>query len=354
MKTNIGVIFGGDSNEYTISLRTCAGIIENIDKERYNPIAIGITRAGRWYMTRATAQEILEDRWLEGAVEAIISPDPSHKGLLILEYGGYRRVELDCIFPAVHGQNCEDGVLQGLLELSGIPYVGCGVAASASCFDKELTHILCEASDVPMAKSHCIHKWDYTSPEATEVLLEQKLGYPMFIKPCCSGSSVGVAKVKSRETLHKALIEAFDHDDKVLAEEAIIGREVECAVLGNLDPIAPVVGEVESVDAFYDFDSKYVNSTAKISIPAHIPEETSLEIREMAKKIFLLLGCRGLARVDFFVTRDNRVVFNEINTLPGFTSISMYPKMMIHSGMSYTQLISRLIKLAVDNKRGEA
>lgn len=343
----IAVVFGGRSNEYTVSLRSCESLLNNLDPNRFEVLKVGITREGSWLLTDATPAEIRADGWQEKGVPAVISPDAQHQGLLVLKEDGWKLIGLDCIFPAVHGQNCEDGNLQGLLTLSGIPYVGCHTASSAICFDKEFTHIVAEAAGIPMAKYMAVRRRELldNGEDSLEAQLAAHIGYPMFIKPCNSGSSVGVSRAESKEQLLIALSEAFAHDDKVVVEEMIRGFEVECAVLGNDTTIAPVVGQVISADGFYDFDAKYVNSTAEIVIPARISEEQSQAVRKMAIEIFRMLDCKGYARVDFFVT-DKGVVFNEINNLPGFTSISMYPQMMIYSGIPYTELLSKLIDLA--------
>ncbi len=347
MKRRIAVIFGGKSNEYEVSLRSAEGIIANLDSEKYDIIKIGITKQGSWLMTNASPLEIKEDMWQEDAVPAFISPDSEHQGLIVLEDNAWKLIGIDLVFPIIHGQTGEDGNLQGLLTLSGIPYVGCHTASSAVCFDKEFTHLVAEAANIKMAKFMCI-KREELMEEGEEVLERQiacHIGYPLFIKPCNSGSSVGVNKASNKEELFLALSEAFAHDDKVLVEELISGFEVECAVLGNDKLFAPVVGQVISSDGFYDYDSKYVNSTAEIVIPANLTKKQSEEVISSAKKVFKALGAKGYARVDFFVT-ENGVIFNEINTIPGFTSISMFPKMMMAGGLSYSELLDKMIELA--------
>ncbi|MEG2204822.1 MAG: D-alanine--D-alanine ligase family protein, partial [Oscillospiraceae bacterium] len=280
---------------------------------------------------------------------ALLSPDRATHGVMALEPRGLRTIRIDLIFPAVHGQNCEDGALQGLMELSGIPYVGCGVCASAVGFDKAITHIVAERWGIPMARwcEVCAEE----PAEAAADRVERRFGgYPVFVKPVNSGSSVGTGRADDRAGLLSALSRAFVHDRRVLVEELVIAHEVECAVLGNLAPDAPVTGEIVAPGGFYDYNSKYKNDSARLYIPANIPVAAQDEVRRLAVAIYRALDCRGMARVDFFVREDGGVLFNEINTLPGFTSISMYPKMMTAAGMSYGALLTRLLELAQEER----
>lgn len=350
-KQTVLVLFGGSSNEYDVSLRSAVSIIENLDPVRFRAVPVGITRTGRWLKFDGPNELILKDQWQEGAEPCVLSPDRETGGLLAGKPGGgVELIPVDVIFPAVHGQNCEDGALQGLMELSGIPYVGSHVTASAVCFDKEFTHIIAERHGVPMARWLLAERGE--DPDAVSKRIEAAFGYPVFIKPANSGSSVGVSRADGAEELSAALQKAFQEDQKALVEEEISGHEVECAVTGNLATRAPTVGEIACGEGFYDYDSKYISDTAaKLYIPAQISGEQMDQIRSLAQKIYRVLGCRGYARVDFFALSDGRVLFNEINTLPGFTSISMYPKMMMSSGISYPQLLSELIDLAFEAKR---
>lgn len=349
-KTVVLILFGGVSNEHEVSLRSAASIINNIDRSRFEPVLTGITKDGRWLLYHGDADGLARDDWQQNATPAVLSPDRKTRGLLVFEPGGVRTVKIDVIFPAVHGQNCEDGVLQGLLALSGIPFVGCGVTASALSFDKIYTHIVAEQAGVPMAKWQLVCREENLA--AAERRVAKTLGYPCFVKPANSGSSVGCSRANDAAELLAALKLAFAEDRRAVVEELVTAHEVECAVMGNLEPVAPTTGEIVSPDGFYDYDTKYKNDFAKLFIPACVSEESAARVRELALTVYRVLNCRGLSRVDFFVKQDGTVLFNEINTLPGFTSISMYPKMMIASGMTYSEVITRLIELALDEKSG--
>lgn len=349
-KTVVLILFGGVSNEHEVSLRSAASIINNIDKSRFEPVLAGITREGRWLLYHGDAEGLTADGWQQNATPAVLSPDRDTHGLLVFEPGGVRTVKIDVIFPAVHGQNCEDGALQGLITLSGVPFVGCGVTASALGFDKVYTHIVAEQAGVPMAKWQMVCREEDMA--AAERRVAQALGYPCFVKPANSGSSVGCSRANDADGFFAALKLAFAEDRRVIVEELVTAQEIECAVMGNLEPVAPTTGEIVSPDGFYDYDTKYKNDHARLYIPACISEESAVRVRELALIVYRTLNCRGLARVDFFVKKDGTVLLNEINTLPGFTSISMYPKMMIASGMTYGELITRLLELALSEKTG--
>ena len=254
------------------------------------------------------------------------------------------------VFPVMHGENCEDGAVQGLMQLAGIPCVGPRIAASAVSMDKTLTKLVVDQAGVPQAAWHLVRKHEVKSHmDHVIAALEKKFQYPMFVKPAGTGSSVGVSKAANREALDKALHDAAQFDEKILVEEFINGREIEVAVMGNSSPVASCCGEIDSGAEFYDYEAKYVTDTSTAYIPARISEEVEEQVREMAVQVYSAIGCQGLSRVDFFVTyEDNRIVFNEINTLPGFTSISMYPKLFDASGIPYPQLIDELLQLAVE------
>jgi D-alanine--D-alanine ligase len=279
----------------------------------------------------------------------VLSPDRAVGGVVVFWPEGTKTVPVDVIFPAVHGQNCEDGALQGLLELSGIPYVGSGVCASAIGFNKAFTHIVAEKYGVPMARWLSVHSSE--AFDGVQHRVADTLGYPVFGKPANSGSSVGCSPAKNESELKKALDNAFLHDETALVEELVHAQEVECAVLGNLELCAPLVGEIRAVGGFYDYESKYQNDTAELLIPARISNEAVEQVRRYAMTVYRALGCRGLSRVDFFARPDGRVLLNEINTLPGFTSISMYPKLLIAHGYSYSGLIDALLSLAAERRR---
>lgn len=335
------ILFGGKSGEYEVSEMSAASVLSNIDTDKYNIIKIGITKDGRWFKTDASPEQIKSGEWDSMPKQsAFLSPDTSHHGIFV--EGKLQNV--DVIFPVMHGDYCEDGCIQGLFELSGIPYVGPGVLASAAGMDKSATKLFAAASGVPQAK------WYITSPAASEEEIEKiesEFSYPIFVKPCNAGSSLGISKAGNRAELEKAIAEAAKFDSKILCEEYIDGYEVECAVLGNEDTRASVVGQITPSNEFYDYSAKYIDNASGLTIPANIPEETAEKIREYAVTVFKALGCRGMSRVDFFVLRGSgEIKFNEINTLPGFTSISMYPKLWEKSGIPYSELIDRLIEYA--------
>ena len=312
---------------------------------------VGITKDGRWYEYGGSVDDLEADRWLENGpvTPAVISPDRSCGGLLRQAPGGPENVPVDVIFPVMHGEHAEDGTIQGLFEMAGIPYVGCGVLASSTCMDKDVTHILLEAAGIRTAPYAALVRPQLARFDSLEPSLREKLGYPMFVKPANTGSSVGVGKAKDRAGLLAALKEAFRYDRKVVVEKAILGAEVECAVLGNYtDAAAAVVGEIVPHHEFYDYEGKYLDDSTDLFVPARIPKETSEAIRTAAVRAFAAMGCTGLARVDFFAERDGGIILNEINTLPGFTSISMYPKLFEAAGVPYPELIDRLIRLALE------
>lgn len=335
------ILFGGKSGEYEVSEMSAASVLSNIDTDKYNIIKIGITKDGRWFKTDASPEQIKSGEWDSMPKQsAFLSPDTSHHGIFV--EGKLQNV--DVIFPVMHGDYCEDGCIQGLFELSGIPYVGPGVLASAAGMDKSATKLFAAASGVPQAK------WYITSPAASQEEIEKiesEFSYPIFVKPCNAGSSLGISKAGNRAELEKAIAEAAKFDSKILCEEYIDGYEVECAVLGNEDTRASVVGQITPSNEFYDYSAKYIDNASGLTIPANIPEETAEKIREYAVTVFKALGCRGMSRVDFFVLRGSgEIKFNEINTLPGFTSISMYPKLWEKSGIPYSELIDKLIEYA--------
>ncbi len=349
-KTRVAVIFGGMSNEHDISLISASNVISHLDPDKYEVIPIGITRKGRWFFYPGDISCIKEDRWETDpdCVPAVILPDPLYRGIMKIEDNRMSMVKVDVVFPVLHGKYGEDGTIQGLLDMSGIPYVGCGCFASAACMDKEFAHNVLEYNGVKMARYRTVKQSDLNNLEEICESIVNELDYPLFVKPACSGSSVGVNKASCFEDLKNAIKLAFTHDKKVIVEEFIKGRELECAVLGTDTPFASEVGEIVSCNDFYDYDAKYILGTSGLNIPADISREASLEIRETAVKAFKALGCFGLSRVDFFLTEDGKVYLNELNTMPGFTSISMYPKLMENLGIPYGELLDRLIKLAYE------
>lgn len=349
-KLSLAVIFGGVSSEHEVSRMSVTSILENLSNERYKVHMVGITKEGRWLLYTGPVEDILSGAWEQGPVTpAFLSPDPSVHGLVALRDGKAETIHVDVIFPALHGKNGEDGTIQGLFQLSGIPYVGCDTESSAICMDKAVTHSLLSSADIEQAH----YLWFYAdrfdaAPDTIKNKIQARLDFPVFVKPSSAGSSVGVSKVERFEDLDQAIRKAAREDKKVVVEEGITGQEVEVAVLGNRDCDASIVGEIGASAQFYDYDDKYINGTSQLYIPARIPQEVSEKIRQTAVRAYRLLGCSGLARVDFFVTAgDNRVILNEINTLPGFTSISMYPKLWMAMGLSYRELLDKLIELAL-------
>ncbi len=348
MKKKLLVVFGGVSSEHDVSLVSASSVISNVPEDKYDVLKMGITKDGRSFLYNGDASRLPGGKWLddESLLEpAVISPDRSHHGIIRLESGKTERV--DAVFPVLHGKNGEDGTIQGLLELAGIPYVGCGVLASSMCMDKAVTNAVADLYGIAQAEWISFTKNEY---DAGGNLLEsaaKKLGFPVFVKPANAGSSVGITKAGSAEELKKACEEAFKHDRKIVLEEAVSGREVECAVMGNSDPVASEVGEIVPCNDFYDYNAKYIDDNSALYIPANLDPEKRDEIRALAVKSYKALGCEGLSRVDFFIRNgDGAVMLNEINTIPGFTSISMYPKLFEAAGVPMPELIDRLIKYA--------
>ncbi|MDR0904267.1 MAG: D-alanine--D-alanine ligase [Ruminococcus sp.] len=351
-KLNVAVLFGGVSNEHEISLRSSANIIRSIPKDKYNIIPIGITKKGRWLFFPGDVSEIENGNWETDSdcTPAVILPDPMYRGILKYNDGKFSIEKIDVVYPAVHGKNCEDGVLQGVLDMSGIPYVGSGSLASAICMDKCLAHLVLEREGIKMARWKVLRRDDLEKLDSFCADVEANLGFPVCVKPACSGSSVGVNKARDIDELKSAVKTAFSHDDKALVEEYIVGRELEVAVMGNspTDTFTTSVGEILSANEMYDYDAKYVNTASSGSIPEDIHENgVSREIKETAVLAYRAAGCKGLSRIDFF-SSENGVYLNEINTLPGFTNISMYPKLMEDAGIPASDLIDKLIQLCLE------
>ena len=351
-KLSVCVLFGGISPEHEVSLRSAESVLNHMDPDKYNIFPVGITKEGDWILYAGTDYSLLPTgQWRDYPLNrrAAISPVRG-QGLLSFEGDCVVRERIDVVFPVLHGENGEDGAMQGLLQMAGIPYVGPHVSASAVAMDKTLTKLVADNAGIPQARWQLVRREDLESRmDHVIAALEGQFAYPMFVKPAGTGSSVGVSKAADRESLEAALIGASVYDRKILVEEFIHGREVEVAVMGNDNPVASVCGEIDAGAEFYDYDAKYLTDTSTAYVPARIPEETSEQVRDAAVRIYSAIGCQGLSRVDFFVTyEDNRVVFNEINTLPGFTSISMYPKLFAASGIAYSELIDELLRLAME------
>ena len=347
------LLFGGMSSEHEVSRVSAGTFVDHIDPEKYELLKIGITKEGRWLYTEATSAQMADGSWEELATNmpCVISPDRADHGMILFTPSGQvEKLHVDAVIPALHGLWGEDGTVQGLLELAGIPYVGCGVLASAACMDKAVANALFEQGGVPHCPWLSFTRWQLQAdPEGIRAQLEEKLGYPIFVKPANAGSSVGISKAANAEELKAAIDLALVHDKKLVFESFVDGQEVECAVIGSEPAVSTRPGEILAGAEFYTYDDKYKNGVSQVVIPARLSEEKLDEVKDYAVKAYTALGCEGLARCDFFVERGTgRVLINEINTLPGFTPISMYPKLMEHDGLPVPQLIDRLIALALE------
>ncbi|MGX8714254.1 MAG: D-alanine--D-alanine ligase family protein [Lachnospiraceae bacterium] len=347
-KKTVAVVFGGCSSEHDISCISVQTVVKAMNPEKYDVILIGITKDGRWLLAESV-QAIADGSWRDSKVSAIILPDRGIHGVMLTDESGRSTcVRVDTAFPVLHGLYGEDGTIQGLFELADIPYVGCGVIASAASMDKFYTKIVAALTGVRQAEYTPIFGEKVKNDiEYALDKVEAQRSYPVFVKPSRAGSSVGVSKASNREELREALILAAKHDRKILVEEMIKGREIECAVLGTTRHAqASGLGEILAADVFYSYDAKYSNADSKTVVGPELPEGVTEKVRDYAVKIFRVLDGFGLARVDFFVCDDGEIVFNEINTLPGFTSISMYPMLWNHEGLSNEEIIDRLISMA--------
>ena len=350
-KLKVCVIFGGQSPEHDISCISATSVLKNLDVDKYKISTIGITKKGEWFLYSGKYDNIENGSWKKDKKhlkKAIISPDSKDRAIIVFEDDKIKKIKPDIVFPVLHGEYGEDGTIQGLLELAGIKYVGMGVCASANGMDKAFSKMVFENAGIPQADWIVVNDYDMDDMDRIVEKVEKKLGYPCFVKPASTGSSVGVGKAKNSKELICALLNAVKFGRKILVEENIDGHEVECSVLGNKNPKASTVGEIIPDVEFYDFDAKYKTGATKLQIPADIPNEIIEKIREYAIKAFVALDGSGLSRVDFFVKySDNSVVLNEINTMPGFTSISMYPKLWDAVGKKYSDLLDELIELGL-------
>ena len=352
-KMCVALLFGGMSSEHEVSCVSVGNFVRNIDRSKYEVLTVGITKEGRWLYTEATAEQMADGSWeeLPGNMACVISPDRADHGMILFTPDGrVEKMHLDVVIPVLHGLWGEDGTVQGLLELAGIAYVGCGVLASSVCMDKAVANALFEANGVPHTKWVAANRWEIEKDlEGVCAGVEQKLGWPVFVKPANAGSSVGISKVSNQEELKAAIALALENDRKVVFEAFVDGQEVECAVIGSDPAVATRPGEILAGAEFYTYDDKYKNGVSQTVIPAHLPEAKLDEVKTYAAMAYTALNCEGLARCDFFVEKNTgRVLINEINTFPGFTVISMYPKLMEHEGLPVPQLIDRLIALAVE------
>jgi D-alanine--(R)-lactate ligase len=339
-RLRIGVLFGGRSEEHPISIKSAKEVVKNLDTEKYEPFYIGITESGAWRLCDGPAEN-----WENGSRPAVLSPDG--RGLLVLEEGKYETIGLDVVLPVLHGRLGEGGAMQGLLELSGIPYVGCDVQSAALCMDKSLAYLVVRSAGIATPNFWTVTADDDIDPD--------QLTYPVFVKPARSGSSFGVSKVSHREELPTAVKTAMQYDSKVLIEGAVVGSEIGCAVMGNDRDL--FAGEVDRVALSHGFFRIHQEETPETGsenstfiVPADIPAESRTLVQETAKAIYRALGCRGLARVDMFLKEDGTVTLNEVNTFPGMTSYSRYPRMMAAAGLPLAEVIDRIVSLALTGK----
>ena len=348
-RRSVGIVFGGCSPEYPVSLESAHAVLENMDRERYSPVMIGITREGQWLLYEGDISRIAGDTWAQEGIPAVLSLDRGAGTLYAMRReGGVPSLEerhLDVLFPVLHGANGEDGSVQGAAQLSGIPLAGCGVLASALCMDKGRSHALVREAGilVPKGRVLCAYEpWE-------EMLgrLAEEIGFPMFVKPVRAGSSFGITKAEAMGELKDAVQKAFAFDSAVIAEEAVAGFEVGCAVMGTEKLLVGEVDEIELSEGFFDYTEKYTLKTSAIHVPARVSREKAEEIRRTAAKIYRILGCQGFARVDMFLTPEGRIVFNEVNTIPGFTAHSRFPSMMAAAGVPFREVISQVIETAV-------
>jgi len=354
-KIRVGIIFGGRSGEHEVSFCSASSIIKAIDKDKYTVVPIGITKEGRW-ISPQDSELALQSGKIEGKSTVILLNNPYGRALVRIDNN--QRLEksstlerLDVIFPVLHGPYGEDGTVQGLLELADIPYVGAGVAASAVSMDKDLMKTIFQQKGLPILKWLTIKRKEWQKDkEKILFLIQNGFEYPLFVKPTNLGSSVGITKVHKKEELEKAIDLASSYDRKILIEEGLEEvREIECGVLGNDEPRASVVGEVKPAGEFYDYDSKYIDEGTQLIVPADLPDGVSRKVQEIALRAFKAVDAAGMARVDFFVSKkENKIYLSEINTIPGFTSVSMYPRLWEASGISYAGLIDQLIQLALE------
>ena len=344
-KKTIAVIFGGRSPEYEVSLKSGYSIINAIDLDKYEVLMLGINRDGRWYRFTGDANDIPTDKWhtggrfLKGAALSVSRGG----GVLVFDGDRVESIQVDTVFPVLHGKYGEDGTVQGLCELSGVPVVGSGSAASALCMDKDRAHKLVSQAGIRVPESVCF-EYEPALEEVSKAISGMKT--PLFVKSVKTGSSVGITKIGSMEELGGAVRKALSFDDAFIIEECIGGFEAGCAVVGNHELITGRIDEIELAGGFFDYEEKYTLKTAKIHLPARIDPDTERRLQETAKAIYRILGCRGYARVDMFLTGENEIVFNEANTIPGFTRHSRFPKMMDGVGVGFTELVGMLIELA--------
>ncbi len=355
---NVLIVFGGVSSEHDISCISATSVLKNIPRDKYNVYMLGITKDGKSYVYSGDFEKLENDGWLSDKSllkKAVISSSREDHGIIVFEGDTVKTVYIDVCFPVMHGKNGEDGTMQGLLTVAGIPFVGCGTTSSAICMDKAITNSLCDVNGIKQAKWLYITKYDFEADGRNFAKkCAEYLGFPCFVKPANTGSSVGVRKSADEDCLYEDLKYALTFDSKVVVEEGIAGAEIESAVLGNGETFIGAVGEIVPCNEFYDYEAKYVDGSTALHIPARISEEKQEEVKQIASKVYKIFGCSGLARIDFFIREsDGAVLLNEPNTIPGFTNISMYPMLMKEAGISYPDLIDKLLCLAIDRQKEE-
>ena len=340
------ILFGGNSPEYRVSLESASSVLRHFHTNQYHPVMVGITPEGGWFHYTGEIDNIAADVWYSSAycTPCALSPDGGTRALLVFHEKGVEKIAVDAVFPVLHGQNGEDGTVQGLCELSGIPLVGCGTLASALCMDKDRAHTIARAAGIRVPRSFVIEP-GYTESHILEQA--EATGYPLFIKPVKAGSSFGVTKVADSGALVSAIERAFEFDSRVIAEENIPGFEVGCAVMGNTQLVTGEIDEIELADGFFDYNEKYHLLTSKIHVPARLSPEKAEELKKTAKILYRALDCRGFARVDMFLTPRGEIVFNEINTIPGFTAHSRFPRMMQAAGYPLDHIVTYAVELAL-------
>ncbi len=346
-KKKIAVLFGGCSTEYDVSLQSAYAVITHLKPDLYEIIMLGITREGNWFRYKGDPEKLLNNTWFTdvNCSPALISPNRGDHGIIEFIENSVIKIKIDAAFPVLHGKNGEDGTVQGLIELAGMPIVGCDTLSSALCMDKDYAHKIVSLAGIKTPASVVIHK-GIRMPQLSR--LTQDLKYPVFVKPVKSGSSFGITKINNKDNLVEAVNTAFTHDNKVVIEENIDGFEVGCAVLGNDELIIGEVDEIELTGGFFDYTEKYTLKTSSIHMPARINPQMAERIKETAFAIYRELGCCGFARVDMFLTPNEDIVFNEVNTIPGFTSHSRYPNMLKGIGLNFEDILDKLIKLSME------
>ena len=344
-KKTIAILFGGCSPEYSVSLQSAHAVISHVDTDAYKVILIGITKEGDWYLYEGALDNISSDTWHKDCCTPIaISPNRADAVILKLLKSHVEKIHIDAVLPILHGKNGEDGTVQGLFELAGIPVIGCGILSSALCMDKDRAHKLAHVADVSVPKSYVLTNESEISDASS---FAESIGYPLFVKPVKAGSSFGITKVNSAAELPAAIHTAFSYDDSVIMEQNIVGIEVGCAIIGNHTLTVGEVDEIELSEGFFDYTEKYTLKTSAIHVPARVVENTAARIKETAKTIYQALGCRDFARVDMFLTESREIFFNEVNTIPGFTSHSRFPNMLKATGMTFSEIINAILEQAV-------